>query len=229
MMVAAATLSGCSTIEKDASYGTVESLGKAVSEVLNIECGKGSGNSATAGWDQDTCGNKATIGVFTNPKTQREVKAKNPSGATSTIVEGENWIVWVSGGQEQLVQDRLGGKIVSAPELFTGVINLEFTPASPSYLAIAEGPAQKACFPNRLSPYKDLGENSKATVTTSSGLVLEGTLVSSDMGDTTCSMRYEVDGVPAGDGPYDVSIGHRAAPKQDESELKTGAQLTIGN
>lgn len=224
----ALALAGCSTIEKDATYGTVESLGKAVSEVLDIDCGKGTGKSAAAGWDQDTCGDKAVIGVFTNGQTQREVLAKNPSNAQTTIVEGPNWAVWAKEGKASEIQDKLGGKIVEPPKLFTGVINLELAPISPDYLARPEGGTMKSCFANRLSPYKDLGEDSSASVTTSSGLVLEGKLASSDLSVDACLMRYEIPEVPAGDGPYKIVIGNRTGPDQSEQELESGAELTIG-
>jgi hypothetical protein len=123
--VSTLALAGCgASIERDASYGTVESLGKAVSSVLDIECGKGAGNSATAGWDQDTCGDKAVIGVFANSQTQKEVRAKNPSKAGVRIVEGPNWIVWAKNGAEGAVQDKMGGQIVEPPKLFTGKVEM---------------------------------------------------------------------------------------------------------
>lgn len=53
----------------DASYGTVERLGNAASQVVDIECGKGAGSSAY-----------------------------EPAGSGTKIVKGSNWIVWAKNG-----------------------------------------------------------------------------------------------------------------------------------
>lgn len=224
----ALSLAGCSSIEKDASYGTVESLGKAVSEVLDIECGDGSGTSASAGWDQDTCGDKASIGVFTNAQTQREVKAKNPSHSSSTIVEGENWIVWVNDGKENLIQEKLGGEVVAPPKLFIGKVEMQITAwEARDFVRLSKG-SKKECFPRPDGLMKDMGSDSVTTVTTASNLSLEGKMVASTLTDKTCSMHYEIPGIPSQDGPYKVKVGYREGPDQTEAQLKTGAGFSFG-
>lgn len=223
LAIGALALAGCSSIEKDASYGTVESLGKAVSEVLDIDCGKGTGSSASSGWDQDTCGDKAVIGVFTSASKLKEVKTKNPTTSASKIVEGSNWIVWVKGGKEKEVQEKMGGRLVEAPKLFTGVINLDFTP--PQGYIVKTG---TSCYGSPTSPYKDLGYKSKATITTADGLELTGPLASSTVVSGVCTMRYEVPSVPADQGPYKLQIGNRQSPEATESDLKSGVKLYIG-
>lgn len=227
MLLLALTACGPS-IEKDASYGTVDALGKAVSSVLDIECGTGAGNSTSAGWDQDTCGDRATIGVFTNDTTQREVKAKNPTDAGSTIVEGENWIVWVKDNKADLVQEKLGGKVVAAPTRFAGKVEMQLTVRDLRDLERPLKGSKRECFANRTSLLKDMGADSVATITTSSGLALEGTMVSSTLQDKTCTMHYEIPGIPAGDGPYNVKVGYRDGGDQTEAELKAGAGFSFG-
>ena len=223
-------LTGCGpSVERDASYGTVESLGKAVSSVLNIECGKGAGNSATTGWDQDTCGDKATIGVFTNAATQKEVRAKNPTKPGSKIVEGPNWIVWAKNGAEGQVQEKLGGHIVEAPQLFTGKVEMQLTAWQERDLVRLSKGSKKECFPQPDGLMKDMGSDSVTTVTTASGLALEGKMVSSTLDGLTCSMHYEIPGIPSGDGPYAVKVGYREGPAQSEADLKDGAGFSFGN
>lgn len=222
-------LTGCgSSIERDASYGTVESLGKAVSSVLDIDCGKGAGNSASAGWDQDTCGDKAVIGVFTNAKTQKEVRAKNPSGPGVKIVEGPNWIVWAKNGAEKAVQDKMGGQIVEPPQLFTGKVEMQLTVWEDRDLVRLSKGDDKECFPQPDGLMKDMSSDSVTTVTTASGLSLEGKMVSSTLDGLTCSMHYEIPGIPSGDGPYAVKVGYREGPAQSEAELKDGAGFSFG-
>lgn len=227
--ITALALSGCSTIEKDASYGTVESLGKAVSQVLDIECGSGAGNSATAGWDQDTCGDKAVIGVFTNAQTQKEVRAKNPSGSGTKIVEGPNWIVWAKNGAETDIQERMGGTIVEPPKLFTAKVEMQLTVWLERDLVRLSNGSKKECFPHPDGLMKDMSSDSVTTVTTSSGLALEGKMVTSTLQGKTCSMHYEVPGIPSGDGPYKVKVGYREGPDQTEAQLKAGAGFSFGN
>lgn len=108
-------------------------------------------------------------------------------------------------------------------------MKLDYKTEISKYVVKNGGHPQKKCFAPLISPYKDLGESSKATVETSTGLKFEGPLVSSEYVDSTCRMRYEVGGVPAGDEPYKVRIGNRQAPVQSESELKVGAELSIGD
>jgi hypothetical protein len=228
--VAAALVSGCGTpVQKDASYGTVEELGRAVKNVVEVDCGKGTGNSAKNGWDQDTCGDRAVIGVFTNPQTQREVKAKNPTSGGSVIVEGPNWIVWAAGGRELQIQDRLGGAIVQAPSLFTGRIEVHVTSTlKPGIQKLMPG-SKNECNVSPNSLMKDLSGNSQATVTTASKLVLKGGIVSGKLDGETCILTYEVRGIPQSDGPYDIKVGYRTADPVDQNELVTGVGLKIGS
>ena len=229
IVVTGLTLTGCgASIERDASYGTVESLGKAVSSVLDIECGKGAGNSATAGWDQDTCGDKAVIGVFTNSQTQKAVRAKNPSKPGAKIVEGPNWIVWAKSGAEGKVQEKLGGHIVEAPQLFTGKVEMQLTAWLERDLVRLSKGSKKECFPQPDGLMKDMSSESVTTVTTASGLSLEGKMVSSTLDGLTCSMHYEIPGIPSNDGPYAVKVGYREGPAQSESALKDGAGFSFG-
>ncbi|MDJ0319792.1 hypothetical protein [Pseudarthrobacter sp. PS3-L1] len=79
-----------------------------------------------------------------------------------------------------------------------------------------------------MSPYKDLGIDSKATIITSSGLTVEGGLESSRLRNDVCVMSYSVEKIPWGDGPYAVFIGHRSVPEQTDTTLQSGAQLYIG-
>lgn len=216
-------------MEKDASYGTVKSLGEAASSVLDIECGEGTGSSASAGWDQDTCGDKATIGVFADSSTQREVKAKNPTSASSVIVEGPNWIVWAKQGNETRVQDKLGGKIVATPRLFTANVSLRLKASSVRDLVRLMPGNAKECFASPDSLYKDISANGKAVITTSSGVEKSGSIVSSKLDGLVCTMSYEIVGIPADDGPYAIKVGYRNGPEQSEADLKSGAELSIGS
>ncbi|MFS0716853.1 hypothetical protein ABC337_15435 [Arthrobacter sp. 1P04PC] len=199
-----------------------------MASVLDIECGKGAGNSATAGWDQDTCGDKAVIGVFTNGQTQKEVRAKNPTKPGAKIVEGPNWIVWAKNGTEGKVQDKLGGQIVEAPQLFTGKVEMQLTVREGRDLVRLLKGSKLECFPQPDGLMKDMSADSVSTVTTASGVSLEGKLVLSTLDGLTCSMHYEIPGIPSNDGPYAVKVGYREGPAQSESALKTGAGFSFG-
>lgn len=223
-------LTSCgSPVEKDATYGTVDELGRAVKSVVEVDCGQGTGNSAQNGWDQDTCGDRAIIGVFTNAQTQREVKAKNPTDASSVIVEGPNWIVWASGGTELDVQEKLGGKIVKAPTLFTGHIEMHVTtPLKPGIQKLMPG-TKNECNIHPGSLMKDLSGDSKATITTASKLVLVGGIVSGKLAGETCILSYEVPNIPGEDGPYEVMVGYRTADPVSQNDLARGVGLKIGS
>ncbi|TAP45631.1 hypothetical protein [Arthrobacter sp. S39] len=224
-------LTSCGTpVEKDATYGTVEELGRAVKTVVEVDCGQGTGNSAEHGWDQDTCGDRAVIGVFTNDATQREVKAKNPTDADSVIVEGPNWIVWAAGGRENDIKEKLGGTIVKAPTLFKGRIEFHVTsPLKPGIQKLKPGTAME-CNVSPSSLMKDLSGDSKATITTASKLVLTGGIVSGKLdGETTCILSYEVPNIPGDDGPYEVMVGYRTADPVSQNELARGVGLQLGS
>ena len=226
----AVALTSCgSPVKKDATYGTVEELGRAVKTVVEVDCGQGTGNSAKSGWDQDTCGDRAILGVFTNAQTQREVKAKNPTDASSVIVEGPNWIVWASGGREKAVQEKLGGTIVKAPTLFTGRIEMHVTtPLKPGIQKLKLG-TKNECSIHPGSLMKDLSGDSKATITTASKLVLTGSIVSGKLVGETCVLSYEVPNIPGEDGPYEVIVGYRTADPVSQNELARGVGLQIGS
>lgn len=222
-------LTSCgSPVEKDATYGTVEELGRAVKTVVEVDCGQGTGNSAKNGWDQDTCGDRAVIAVFTNDDTQREVKAKNPTDGNSVIVEGPNWIVWAVGGRENDIQEKLGGTIVKAPTLFTGHIEFHVTSSlKPGIQKLTPG-AKMECNVSPNSLMKDLSGDSKATITTASKLVLTGGIVSGKLDGETCILNYEIPKIPGDDGPYEVMVGYRTADPVSQNELARGVGLQLG-
>lgn len=196
-------LTSCgSPVEKDATYGTVEELGRAVKNVVEVHCGQGTGNSAENGWHQETCGDRAVIGVFANDATLREVKAKNPTDADSVIVEGPNWIVWAAGGRENEIKEKLGGTIFKAPTPFRGRIELNLTSLSKPGIQKLKPGTTMECNVSPSSLMKDLSGDSKATITTASKLVLTGGIVSGKLdGETTCILTYEIPNIPADVGP----------------------------
>jgi hypothetical protein len=74
-LLVAIALSGCATVQKDATYKTVKDIGSAVASITETKCGDGLGLKSLqdSGWDQDNCGDDITIAVFANSSTQRTV------------------------------------------------------------------------------------------------------------------------------------------------------------
>ncbi|PXY20327.1 hypothetical protein [Prauserella endophytica] len=80
--------------------------------------------------------------------------------------------------------------------------------------------------------YSDLTPGSTVSIANSSGEIVA--LGAIEVGESKtgvtepgCMLHFNVHEVPAGDGPYQVAVGHRNAVPASEDELRSGALLVI--
>lgn len=86
-----------------------------------------------------------------------------------------------------------------------------------------------------LNGFSDLAAGAQVTVTDAGGKVLVvGSLqrgvaegIATDGRATTCSLRFELGGVPGGVGPYGVEVAHRGVVRFNEGELVASVTLHV--
>lgn len=71
--------------------------------------------------------------------------------------------------------------------------------------------------------YKDLAYNGDSSLSGTPGSV-----VSSEVIDGACRLTYQFENIPGANGPYILSLGHRAPVTLTEDELRAGPSRSIG-
>jgi hypothetical protein len=233
-VLVAVALSGCGTVQKDASYKTVDDLGGAVSSVTAQKCGDGAGPKSYQdnGWDQDNCGAETSIAVFADPATQRTVLVKNPPKPGKVLLEGPNWIIWTSKDSGDKLHEKLGGDFRAAAEPLAVEVrvklNADVMPRAVLWVDETEKGPGLWCYGSSGGLLKDLGPDSSVYLKSAAGLTYTSKLVSSRAVDGACQLIYKVAEVVGGDGPYDVQVGGRKAGEFSETQLREGLDLQVG-
>ncbi|MET4622807.1 hypothetical protein ABIE18_004286 [Arthrobacter sp. 2762] len=233
VIVAGVVLAGCASVKKDASYQTLKDLASAVQVASGEKCDEittSSSNMDKYGWDQDPCGEKTSIAIFSDHETQKKIRLKNPPTADKALLEGPNWIVWSPADTAHTIQEKLGGIFREAPQQITATVKLLVHAPYGGILRVSDtekGPG-RWCYGSGGDVFKDLGPDSEASITSQSGLVTSARLTNSVVVDRACQMTYVVPDIIAEDGPYKVQVGERDAGTRTESELRSGLDLQIG-
>lgn len=233
-MLVAVALSGCGSVQKDASYTTVNDLGGAVSSVTAQKCGDGAGLKSYQdnGWDQDNCGAETSIAVFADPATQRTVLVKNPPKPGKVLLEGSNWIIWTTKDTGDKLHEKLGGDFRAAAEPMAVEVrvklNADVMPQAVLWVDETEKGPGLWCYGSSGGLLKDLGPDSSVYIKSAAGLTYTSKLVASRGLDGDCQLTYNLEAVAGGDGPYEVQVGGRKAGEYSEAELRAGLSLTVG-
>jgi hypothetical protein len=233
VVIAGIALAGCASVEKDASYKTLNDLGSAVQTASGEKCddaGSSSSSMDKYGWGQDTCGEKTSIALFADQETQKKIRLKNPATADKPLLEGPNWIVWSPTDTARKIQEKLGGNFRTAPQQITVTVNLLVHAPYGGILRVSDtqkGPG-RWCYGSSAGLLIDLGPDSEASITSQSGLFKSARLTNSVVVDGDCRMTYVVPDITAEDGPYKVQVGGRDAGSRPETELRSGVELQIG-
>lgn len=233
-LLVAIALSGCATVQKDATYKTVKDIGSAVASVTETKCGDGLGLKSLqdSGWDQDNCGDDITIAVFANSSTQRTVSVKNPAKPGKVLLEGPNWIVWTSNDVGAKIREKLGGDFKASAETMAVEVkvqlNASFSPTAVLWVSKTEKGPGRWCYGSGGGVYSDLGPDSSVYLKSAAGLTYNSKLAAGRAEGGLCQLTYNLGAVAGGDGPYEVQVGGRKAGEYSEAELRAGLHLTVG-